>query len=77
MTKETTSKPHLIAYHVRDGEAGDDGKKKGYWTRIGAAWRHEDNEGANIVLDLLPIAEGGQVRIVLRAAKEKHIESAV
>lgn len=74
MTKETTSKPNLIAYHV---QGGGDGKKKSYWTRIGAAWRHEDNEGANVVLDLLPIAESGQVRIVLRAAKEKHNESAV
>ena len=73
MTKETTSKPNLIAYHVREGGSGG----KSYWTQIGAAWRHEDNEGANIVLDLLPIAESGQVRIVLRAAKEKHNESAV
>lgn len=56
-TKERTSA--LVAYYVteRNGNA--------FWTRIGAAWLHEDGKGYGLRLDLLPsnVAAG---RIVLR-----------
>ena len=49
--------PGLIAWYVtKRGE-------KSFWTRIGAAWDHEDGKGISLQLDLMPIGEG---RIVLR-----------
>lgn len=54
--------PSLIAYHVADRG------KKGFWTRIGAAWDHKDGEGYTLQLDLVP-ADGG--RIVLRPLKDE------
>ncbi|MFW6027473.1 MAG: hypothetical protein ACOC91_01565 [bacterium] len=52
-----TQPPALIAYHV--SERGE----KSFWTRIGAAWDHEDAKGLTLQLELVP-ANGG--RIVLR-----------
>jgi len=49
--------PVLIAYHV--SERGE----KSFWTRIGAAWDHEDGKGLTVNLDLVPVNGG---RIVLR-----------
>ena len=58
--------PALIAYHVT--ERGE----KSYWTRIGAAWDHEDAKGLTVHLDLVPVAGG---RIVLRQpADDEHTE---
>ena len=68
MTETTSRKPSHIAYHVRAGSGDDD---KGYWSRIGAAWPHSDGQGLDLVLDLLPPADGGKVRLTLRAAEEK------
>ncbi|WP_254509548.1 hypothetical protein [Anatilimnocola floriformis] len=53
--------PSLIAYQVRDREG-----KKGFFTRIGAAWPHGDGQGFNIQLDSIPL-DG---RITLRNASE-------
>lgn len=55
--------PAYIAWHVADGGEG----KKGFWTRIGAAWKHKDGEGLNLQLDLVPTGGG---RIVLRVPKD-------
>lgn len=61
-TPTTASKaPTHIAYQVRDG------KDKGFWTRIGAAWQHKDGKGFNIQLDCMPF-DGC---ISLRVATEK------
>jgi hypothetical protein len=54
--------PQLIAYHV--AERGED---KSFWTRIGAAWDHDDGKGLTLQLDLVPV-DGG--RIVLRVPSE-------
>jgi hypothetical protein len=62
-TRETRS-PAYIAWHV----AGD-GDNKAYWTRIGAAWAHQDGEGLTLHLDLLPVSGG---RIVLRHPSENN-----
>jgi len=59
--KTKATPPALIAYHV--AERG----KKGFWTRIGAAWDHQDGKGYTIQLDLVPV-DGG--RIVLRPMKD-------
>lgn len=62
-TKTRAAKgPQLIAYHV--AERGED---KSFWTRIGAAWNHDDAKGLTLQLDLVPV-DGG--RIVLRVASE-------
>ena len=53
--------PALIAYHV--AERGE----KSFWTRIGAAWDHEDGKGLTVQLDLVPV-DGG--RLVLREPAE-------
>lgn len=59
--------PAFIAWHV--GEKGD----KAFWTRIGAAWRHEDGEGLTLQLELVPVNGG---RIVLRSPKEETQQGA-
>jgi hypothetical protein len=45
-------KPALIAYAVKD-PAGEE--RKAIWTRIGAAWAHENGRGYSIRLDALPL----------------------
>jgi hypothetical protein len=62
-TKEnaTSKSPSHIAYQVRDREG-----QKGFWTRIGSAWAHQDGKGFNIQLDCVPL-DG---RVVLRLATE-------
>ena len=58
-----------------DRASGGDheGKKgsKGFWTRIGAAWPHQNGDGFNIQLDCVPV-DG---RIVLRPAKAEDEEA--
>jgi len=53
--------PVLLAYHV--AERGE----KSFWTRIGAAWDHEDGKGLTLQLELMPMTGG---RIVLREPVE-------
>lgn len=51
-------RPDFNAYHVK--KYGGD---KSSWTQIGAAWKHADGSGINIMLDCVPV-DG---RITLRA----------
>jgi hypothetical protein len=54
-------KPTHAVYHVR-------GKgKNAYWTKVGAAWIHDDGEGLNVSLDFVPVNDAG--RLVVRANK--------
>jgi hypothetical protein len=39
--------PSHIAYHVTDRDGG-----KGFWSRIGAAWTHQDGKGCTIQLEV-------------------------
>jgi hypothetical protein len=55
--------PSHVAYHVRDREGG-----KGFWTRIGSVWPHQDGKGFNVQLDGLVPLDG---RITIRVASEK------
>ena len=68
--KKTNDKqgPALVAFHVREAK---DGKGKGFWTRIGAAWPHEDGEGFNVQIDAMPI----NGKIVLRTPKADEGQS--
>ena len=64
--KREPKAPAYIAYHVADR-----GEDKSFWTRIGAAWAHEDGKGFSVNLDLVPV-DGG--RIVLRVPSETAAE---
>ena len=59
--KQEKKGPDFVAFNVREGKDGG----KGFWTRIGAAWAHDDGEGFNLQLELVPL-DG---KIVLRAPK--------
>lgn len=61
--KKTETKRPTHELFVVHGE--DDNAR---WTKIGAAWMHKDQKGANIILDALP--NGG--RTVMRAIKENE-----
>jgi hypothetical protein len=66
-TNETTpvgKAPTHIAYHVRDRGDG----KKGFWTRIGAAWAHADGKGFSLQLEAAPF-DGA---ITLRVASDQR-----
>ncbi len=56
-------KPTHDVLHVK-GEG-----KSAYWTKIGAAWMHEDQAGLNLSLDFMPV--GGDGRLVIRIRKDK------
>ena len=64
-TKRRT--PDFHVYMVRDGAEGS----KGFWTKIGAAWSHEDGEGFNVTLEAFPTS--GQ--LVIRKPKPKDADS--
>ena len=64
-TNPTASKaPSHGVYTVRDRGEG----KKAIWTRIGAAWPHQDGQGFSIQLEAHPIDD----RIALRIDSEKQ-----
>lgn len=65
MTKHTTAKPSYLAYIVKEGTT-----PKSYWTRIGAAFAHNDRKGFTLVLDALPL-DG---RLTLRKPEPKPEE---
>lgn len=58
--KRNEKKPAPHAVYVVEGE-GD----KAFWTKIGAAWSHQDGKGFNIQLSCLPL----NGRLVLRDPK--------
>jgi hypothetical protein len=56
------SAPAFRAYSVIKREGKDD-----YWLNLGVAFKHEDGEGLNVLLQAMPI-DG---KLVLRTYKEK------
>jgi hypothetical protein len=54
--------PAYHAYVVRDGKNGE----KGFWTKLGAAWKSKDGKGFVLQLDCVPL-DG---RVVLREPKD-------
>ena len=65
--KREAKGPSHISYSVTEKGEGKD--KSSYWTRIGAAWDHEDGNGFTLQLDLVPVNGG---RIVLRTPSENN-----
>jgi len=59
----TNRKPTHDVLHVR-GEG-----KSAYWTKVGAAWLHEDGQGLNLALEFVPVSNDG--RLVVRLRKDK------
>ena len=50
------NKPTHIVYHVKDLETPDGtAPARGVWTKVGAAWQHNDAKGLTIVLDAVPL----------------------
>jgi hypothetical protein len=70
MKKETTEKkekkPPTHGVYVVQGD-GDNAR----WIKIGAAWLHADNKGANLILDALPLSN----KVVVREFSEKDAEN--
>jgi hypothetical protein len=64
MAQKQVRKPTHGVFYVREGKNGG----KGFWTRIGAAWMHDDSKGLNIMLDLIPAGDG---KIVVRVDEPK------
>jgi hypothetical protein len=58
--KRTQEKLRPHGVYVVEGE-GD----KAFWTKIGAAWQHEDRKGFNITLNATPL----NGRLVIREPK--------
>lgn len=56
-------KPTHAVYHVR-GEG-----KPAHWTQIGAAWLHDDKQGLNLSMDLMPVKADGRLVIRIKADK--------
>ena len=54
--------PSHYVYHVRDING-----QKGFWTRIGAAWAHNDGNGFNLQVECVPL-DG---RLTIRSASDK------
>jgi hypothetical protein len=49
--------PDFAVYAVREREK----MQKPIWTRVGAAWLHEDGTGVNIELEAVPINFSGRL----------------
>lgn len=60
--KTTVKTPSFIAYQIRDREG-----KEAFWTKIGAAFAHGDEQGFTLQLETIPL-DG---RITLRVPAEK------
>jgi hypothetical protein len=58
-------KPDYIAYNVTDGKDG-----KGFFNKVGAAWRHKDGQGYDLHLDSMPI----NGRVTLRELREERLQ---
>lgn len=65
MTAEQNQKkrPDFNAYHVKKY-----GEGKSNWTQIGAAWKHADGSGINLMLDCVPI--DGRVTLLIPSKKD-------
>lgn len=62
-TKEKKAPTHGVYVVQGDGD-------KAHWIKIGAAWLHGDNKGANLILDALPLTN----KVVVREFSEKDAQ---
>ena len=63
----SNNKPALFAYAVKDRGKN----RKAIWTRIGAAWPHENGKGFTIELEAMPL-DG---RLVLTEPKQDDVQA--
>ena len=49
-------------------------KQKDYWLNIGAAFKHDDGVGWNVLLQALPTPQNGQVKLVIRPYTPKSAD---
>jgi hypothetical protein len=62
-TEKKSNRPTHTLFHVTgEGDAQN-------WTRIGAAWAHQDGKGFNLDVEMIPMKPG---RFVVREAKPKQ-----
>ena len=61
--------PHFHVYAVREREK----PQKPVWTRLGAAWKHQDGPGFNIELEAVPLNFNG--KLVLLPPREPDREN--
>jgi hypothetical protein len=66
MAKKETAAPKGKSFPTHNAYLVEGEGDAAFWTRIGAAWAHQDGEGFNITLTAIPV----NGRIVLRAKKE-------
>ncbi len=66
----TTNRPTYGVYQVEEGK----GDRKGFWTKVGAAWPHEKGDWFSIKLTCLPL-DGRLVVRKLDAADKAEPES--
>jgi hypothetical protein len=59
------------SHHLWAVRKTDDGK--GYWTRIGAAWHHSDEDCMTLKFELLPVA--GQDIVIRRDKTTERVDS--
>ncbi|TPK65512.1 hypothetical protein FJ546_09985 [Mesorhizobium sp. B2-4-19] len=64
--KQETAAPKNFPSHGVFVVEGED--EKAHWTKVGAAWPHQDGDGFNVILSALPV----NGRIVIRARKEEQ-----
>jgi hypothetical protein len=69
MEDQMTRKPTHHLWAVRKTQDG-----KGFWSRVGAAWQHADEDGMTLKFELLPVA--GQDLVLRRAKNKERIDSA-
>ena len=65
----TTNRPTYGVYQVEEGK----GDRKGFWTKVGAAWPHDKGDGFSIKLTCLPL-DGRLVVRKLEAADKAQPE---
>ena len=58
-TTASSKAPSHYVYHVRDRNG-----QKGFWTKIGAAWAHNDGKGFNVQVECVPLDGRISLRIV-------------
>ena len=61
--------PHFYVYAIRERDKG----QKPIWTRLGAAWKHQDGSGINIELEAIPLNFDG--KLVLLPPREADSEN--
>ena len=67
------NKPTHLVYHVTGRGEQDNEEKRGFWTKIGAAWPHKDGKGFTVLVETMPL----NGRLILRDWEETETEQPV